>query len=218
MKPKEIGIWGVIIAILIAGSWFLISLVNNSPSPLAPVEIKNLPPVSKDDFVKGPSDSAKVTLIEYADFQCPACASYYPLVKMLSSEFSKDLRVVYRFFPLISIHKNAMFAAQTAYAAGMQNKFWEMHDMLYENQNAWANTNPNDILFGYAQDLKLDLPKFKTDASNNSTKEFINKQLTAGVSIGVNSTPTFFVNGTNIKNPASYEEFKRIIQDEINKK
>lgn len=221
MKIKELGIWGGVIAVLIGGLWMLVSAVNNSPSPTAPVQIKNLPQVSKDDFIRGEelaSDSAKVTLIEYADFQCPACAQYFPLVKMLSEEFSKDLRVVYRFFPLTTIHSNAMLAAQTAYASGKQNKFWEMHDMLYENQNSWANTNSKDTFIGYAKDLGLDLDKFKTDLDSDSTKEFINQQTNKAIFIGVNSTPTFFVNGVHIQNPSSYDIFKKIIQDEINKK
>ncbi len=218
MKIKELGIWGGIIAVLIVGCWLLINAVNRSPSPSAPVQIKNLPPLTKDDFVKGASELAKVTLIEYADFQCPACGSYFPLVKMLSQDFSKDLRIVYRFFPLVSIHKNAMLAAQTAYAAGLQNKFWEMHDMLYENQNSWAETDAKDTFMNYAKTLKLDLNKFKTDLDATSTKEFINSETNKATSIGVNSTPTFFVNGVHIQNPAGYDSFKKIIQDEINKK
>ncbi len=218
MKIKELGIWGGIIAVLIVGCWLLINAVNNSPSLSAPVQIANLPALTKDDFVKGASESAKVTLIEYADFQCPACGSYFPLVKMLSQDFSKDLRIVYRFFPLVSIHKNAMLAAQTAYAAGLQNKFWEMHDMLYENQNSWAETDAKDTFMNYAKTLKLDLNKFKTDLDATSTKEFINSETNKATSIGVNSTPTFFVNGVHIQNPAGYDSFKKIIQDEINKK
>lgn len=218
MQVKEIGIWGAIVAILIAGSLFLISLVNNFPSPAVTLQIKNLPQVSKDDFFKGASDSAKVTLIEYADFQCPACASYFPLVKMLSSEFSKNLRIVYRFFPLTNIHKNAMLSAQAGYAAGLQGKFWEMHDKLFENQNAWANlSDPKDTFFEYAKELNLDLPKFKTDATSVSTENFIKDAGRNAAALGVNSTPTFFVNGVHIQNPSSSDIFKKIIQDEINK-
>lgn len=222
MKIKELGIWAGVIAVLMAGSWFIITLVNNSPSPSNPTQIANLPIVSKDDFVKGDekakaeSDSAKVTLIEYGDFECPACASYYPLVKQLGNDFTKDLRIVYRFFPLTNIHKNAMIAAQAAYAAGLQNKFWEMHDALYENQNSWANlSDPKDTFFEYAKELKLDLSKFKTDVTSSSTESFVKEAQASATSIGINSTPTFIVNGKRIQNPAGYEEFKKIIQDEI---
>ncbi len=220
MKLKEIGIWVGIIAILIAGLWFLVSVVNNSPSPSNPTEIK-IPQVSKDDFIRGQqsaSDSAKATLVEYGDFQCPACAAYYPLVKKLESDFPKELKVVHRFFPLINVHKNAMISAQAAFAAGLQNKFWEMHDILYENQTSWAETSPRDTFIDYAKKLGLDLDKFKKDMDADSTKQFINDSENKAVSAGINSTPTFFVNGVHIQNPPSYEDFKKIIQDEINKR
>lgn len=217
MKIKEIVIWIAVIAVLIGGLWLLVTAVNNSPSPSEPIKITGLPEISAQDFVKGATESAKVTLIEYGDFQCPACATYFPMIKQLSIEFSKDLRIVYRNFPLTNVHQNAMLAAQAAYAAGLQGKFWEMHDKLYENQNDWANTNPNDILFGYAKDLGLDLDKFKIDLEDSKTKQFINAQADKATAIGVNSTPTFFVNEINIQNPRSYEDFKKIIQDELTK-
>lgn len=221
MKIKEIVIWAGVIAVLIGGLWLLINAVNSSPSPSAPLAIK-IPEVSAQDFIRGTesaSVSARVTLVEYADFQCPACAAYFPLVKQLSSEFSKDLRIVHRFFPLVNIHKNAMLAAEVAYAAGLQgqNKFWEMHDKLYENQNSWSDTNPRDTFIGYAKDLKLDLDKFTKDLESDSTEKFISKSAGDAAAIGINSTPTFFVNGKHIQNPAGFEEFKKIIQDALAK-
>lgn len=217
MKPKEIGIWVGVIVILIIGLWALIGAVNNSPSPQTPSKIENLSPVSQSDFVKG-DGKAKVILIEYADFQCPACRSYFPLAKQLSSEFSKDLKVVYRFFPLTTIHQNALISAQAAYAAGLQGKFWEMHDKLFENQSSWSGlSNPKDIFVDYAKKLNLNIDKFKKDLEADSTKEFINKAADNATAIGINSTPTFFVNGKHIQNPTGYDEFKKIIQDDINK-
>lgn len=219
MKIKELGIWIAVLVVLIGGLWALVAAVNNSPSPQAPTQITNLPEVTKEDFVKGASDSAKVTLIEYGDFQCPACAAYFPLVKKLSVDFGEDLVIVHRFFPLTNIHKNAEISAQAAYAAELQDKFWEMHDKLYENQNDWANlSNPKETFFEYAKELGLDLPKFKTDATSKSTEDFIKEAEANAKAIGINSTPTFFVNGYRIQNPAGYDAFKKIIQDEINKK
>ncbi len=220
MKTKEIIIWVSVIAVLIGGMWLMISTINNSSSPSNPVEIK-IPEVTKDDFIRGSetaSNSAKVTLVEYGDFQCPACGAYFPLVTKLSSDFPKDLRLVYRFFPLINIHKNAMISAQAAYAASKQDKFWEMYDKLYENQTSWSDIDPRDTFVSYAKDLKLDLDKFKKDMDSDSTKQFINDSENNAASAGINSTPTFFVNGVHIQNPAGYDEFKKIIQDEINKK
>lgn len=234
MKAKELGIWAAVIVILIGGLWLLINAVNSSPSPSAPADIK-IPEVSATDFIRGPESAsgsarlpspageanggqAKVTLVEYADFQCPACGVYFPLVKQLSVEFSKDLRVVHRFFPLINIHKNSMLAAQTAYAAGLQGKFWEMHDLLYENQSSWSDIDPRETFLGYAEDLKLDMNKFTKDLDADSTKQFVTKSMNDAIAAGINSTPSFFVNGTHIQNPQGYDAFKQIIQDEINKK
>lgn len=218
MKIKELGIWIAVLVVLMGGLWALIAAVNNSPSPSTPTQMVNLPAVSSLDFVKGASDSAKVTLIEYGDFQCPACAAYFPLVKQLSVDFGEDLTIVHRFFPLTSIHKNAMIAAQAAYAAELQNKFWEMHDKLYQNQNDWANlSDPKETFFEYAKELGLDLPKFKTDATSKSTEDFIKDAARNATTIGINSTPTFIVNGYRIQNPAGYEAFKKIIQDALDK-
>lgn len=220
MKGKEIGIWIGVIVALIGGLWLLISAVNNSPSPSAPAQIK-IPEVSDQDFIKGPqsaSGSAKVTLIEYADFQCPACASAYPIVKKLEEDFNNDLRVVYRFFPLTQIHKNAMVSSQAAYAAGLQGKFWEMHDMIFENQTSWSDTQARDIFVDYANKLGLDSKKFESDIDNQSTVKFITDEMNKAIAIGINSTPTFFVNGKHIQNPGGFEEFKKIIQNEISKK
>ena len=217
MKAKEVGIWLVVIAILIGGLWLLIGLVNNSPSPLAPVEVKSPPSISKDDFIRG-NPNAKVTLLEYADFQCPACATLYFVVKKLEGDFKTDLRVVFRFFPLVNTHQNSMISAQVVYAAGLQGKFWEMHDLIFENQNSWANISPRDTFIGYAKTLGLNLDKFKADLDANSTKQFITNNENKGIEIGINSTPSFFINGTYIQTPGTYDDFKKLIQDEINKK
>jgi len=218
MKAKELTIWTIILAVLIGGIWLLISFVNSSPSPSTSVEIKNLPAVSKDDFVRGNSN-AKVTLVEYADFQCSACGSIYPIVKKLEGDFKNDLRVVFRFFPLTDSHQNSMIAAQAAYAASLQGKFWEIHDMIFENQDKWSNnTLAKDIFVGYAKTLGLNLSKFESDMGNESTIKFITGEQEKGLTLGINSTPTFFVNGKYIQSPTGYEEFKKIIQDEINKK
>jgi protein-disulfide isomerase len=217
MKMKELRIWIGIIAILIGGLWLLATAVNDSPSSFEPAQI-DLPAVSKEDFVKG-DPKAKVTLVEYSDFQCSACGLYFPDIKQLEKDFGNKLFVVYRIFPLIQTHQNSMIASQTAYAANLQGKFWEMHDLLFENQSNWSDSKfAKDIFIGYAKDLGMNLDKFKTDLDAKSTKKFVTDQQTKAVAIGLNSTPTFFVNGTRIQNPRGYEAFKKIIQDEINKK
>lgn len=209
---KKIAIWVGAVAIITASIGGLIALVN---SPASTSNIANLPPVSKEDITSGPKD-AKVTLIEYADFQCPACATYHPLVKQLLSEFPKDIYFVYRFFPLTNIHQNALLSSQAAFASGLQGKFWQMHDMIYENQKSWANeNNALDIFVNYAAKINLNVNKFKKDVNSNESKKFVNDELNQAIGIGINSTPTFFINGRKIQNPRSYDEFKKLVQDQI---
>jgi len=216
MKTKEIAIWFIVIAVLIGGLWLLVSAVNTPLSQSAP-GITNVPGVSKTDLVTG-SPSAKVTLIEYADFQCPACAVMHATIKQLQGGFKDNLRLVYRFFPLTNIHQNSLISAQVAYAAGLQGKFWEMFDMIFENQDSWSDSSQAKSIFtDYAKKLGLNLNKFTSDINSDSTKKFITDEQNEGLDLGINATPTIFINGKEIQNPAGYEEFKKLIQDEINK-
>lgn len=214
---KHVGIWVGIIAIFVATTWGLISMVNGKPT--ASSQTSTPPPVSKDDQVLGTADVAKkVTLIEYADFQCPACKNYAPLVRQLKEDFGDDLLIVYRYFPLINSHKTAMAASQAGYAAGKQNKFWEMSDIIYENQEKWSESPKAKGLFTeYAKQLDLNLEQFASDYDAESTRKFILDQMNSGISIGVSYTPSFFLNGKLITNPQGYDAFKQLIQDEIKK-
>lgn len=216
MKLKELGIWAGITVVFIATIWGLIAMVNSKSSATSKISVP--PPVSKDDQVLGTSIRVKAILIEYADFQCLACKIYAPMLKQLKKDFGNDLLVVSRFFPLINSHKNTMSSSQAAFAAGMQDKFWEMSDLLYENQEDWADsTSAQDIFIGYARKLNLDIEQFVNDYNAESTKKFIIDQINSGISIGINYTPTFFLNGKAIDNPRTYEAFKKLIQNEINK-
>lgn len=218
MKLKEIGIWISVTVILTATVWGLLTLVNGNSSPSTSSQTVNPPPVVKEDIVSGNPQKAKVTLIEYADFQCPACAEYAPLVTKLKEDFGDKLLLVYRFFPLPQ-HQNAILSSQASFAARKQNKFLEMSDLLYGNQVMWADSaKAKDIFVEYAKKLNLNLSQFTTDLDSEAAKKFIEEQKNAGVSIGISGTPTFFVNGKFIQNPPSYSAFKQIIQDELNQK
>ena len=211
---KKSGIIVGAVAIVLVSVLGLIKLSGSSNSTSA----INVPPVSKSDITRGDSKS-KVTLIEYSDFQCPACAAYHPLVKQLLSEFGDKIYFAYRMFPLTSVHKNAMISAQAAYAAKLQGKFWEMHDMLFETQTSWAQSdNAADTFVSYAKKLNLDTDKFQKDMNSDEAKNYVTDSQNQATSIGINATPTFFVNGRQITNPRSYDDFKKIIQDALNKK
>ncbi len=195
-----------ILAAVLIGLGILFLLIKNSsqPSPKAPA-------------VQGETiASSSATLVEYSDFQCPACAAYYPVVKQLTKEFSQDLHFTYRYFPLSSIHKNARISAQAAEAAGKQNKFWEMHDLLFENQSEWsALSDPKEKFKEYAKFLGLDMEKFQQDLGSKEVKDKVESDYQSGLSLGVNATPTFFLNNQKITNPRSYEEFKTKIEETL---
>ena len=165
--------------------------------------------IAPSDHIKGSGDS-KIELTEYSDFQCPACGAYYPYVKQIVDKFSDQIKFAYRHFPL-SQHINANLAARTAEAAGKQGKFWEMHDLLFENQNSWgSNNDAKNIFIGFASNLGLDVEKFKADLNSKEIQSKVAGDFKGGVSAGVNSTPTFFLNGKMLKpntmNPKLLEE------------
>jgi protein-disulfide isomerase len=153
-------------------------------------EAQLTPPVSADDHVAGPAD-APVTLVEYGDYQCPYCGMAHPIVKRAQRELGNQLRFVFRHFPLAEIHPHARLAAQAAEAAGAQGKFWEMHDMLFEHQDALEVED----LAGYAESLGLDTIKFARDLEAGTFAKRVRDDFRSGVKSGVNGTPTFFMNG-----------------------
>ena len=149
--------------------------------------------------------SAKVNLVEFGDFQCPGCAAASPRIKEIV-EFYKDnpdVNFVFRNFPLDSIHPNAHIASEAAEAAGQQGKYWEMHHLLYEKQGEWGtNPNPLDLFVGYAEGLGLNGGEFRTAVGNRLFADVIKTDQEDGTAVGVNSTPTFFLNGVRVETPA----------------
>lgn len=209
-KTTRIALWSFIV-VFVAGTVVLMSVLASKNNTTAQFIGGTVKAADNTDWIKGaPLKDTKVTLIEYSDFQCPACGAYYPIVKQLGQEF-KNLTIVYRNFPLAQ-HANARPAAQAAEAAGQQGKFWEMHDLLFSNQNAWSGSSSAEQIFiAYAQSLKLDMEKFKTDFNSQAVKTKIEADYQSGAS-EVGGTPTFFLNDKKIQNPQGYEDFRSIIQ------
>lgn len=174
--------------------------------------------VQEDDYVRGNKD-AKVVLIEYGDLQCPACATYYPILKELEETFGDKVAFVFRHFPITRIHPNAFSAARATEAAGNQGKFWEMHDRLYETQSTWgqAATNQQALFEGYAEELKLNMDTFRTDFASSQVADRINRDLTSAKQFSVSSTPTFILNGEKIENPGGKDTFTKLLEDAIQK-
>jgi len=147
-------------------------------------------PVGPGDHVDGPS-TAPVTLVECGDYECPFCGEAHGEVKRLQHALGDQMRFVYRHFPLSQVHPHALPAAEAAEAAGAQGRFWEMHDLLFENQNALG---PPAFL-AFAEELKLDLSRFTDDLEEHRFLPKIRRDFMGGVRSGVNGTPTFFING-----------------------
>jgi len=161
-----------------------------------------------------------VTLIEYGDYQCPACGAYYPVVKQLVAQYENDIFFQFRNFPLTQIHQNAFAGARAAEAADKQGKYWEMHDLLYEGQQDWGTSAaPLSFFDNYAKSLSLDMTKFHADYQSQAVNDVINADINEGKKIGANSTPTFVLEGKKIEeNPRDVQSFSDLIQAEIDKK
>lgn len=201
--------WIVVGFVTAATIGFLALVAKKTPSQ--PTAALLTASVSDKDVFKGAKD-APVVLVEYSDFQCPACAVYYPLVKKLSEEFGTALQVVYRQFPLNAIHTNADAAARAAEAANLQGKFWELHDMIFEHQSEWANSKDAAALFGqYAFSLGLNQEQFLKDMESQQVKDKVSRDLKSGWDSQVQGTPTFFLQGKKIANPSSYDAFRQLI-------
>jgi protein-disulfide isomerase len=155
-------------------------------------------PVGPRDHVLGSAD-APVTLIEYGDFECPHCGSAYPIVKEIQQRMGPDLRFVFRHFPLTQIHSHAEHAAESTEAAAQHGKFWQMHDILFENQERLEDPS----LVEYAEALGIDPEWFALMLTESRFQPRVREQFLSGVKSGVNGTPTFFVNGVRYDGPAT---------------
>lgn len=171
------------------------------------------------EHIKGNANNA-VTLVEYGDFQCPACKTYFPLVQQLEAEYKDKVTFQFRNFPLVQIHPNAFVGSRAAEAASKQGKFFEMHDQLYQNQETWTGSSSSaTVIEAYAQQIGLNVDQFKTDMNSTAVADTINADIKAGQALGVNSTPTFVLNGKKIEqSPRSYEEFKKLIDNALSQK
>lgn len=171
---------------------------------------------SGSNYTKGP-ENASVTVVEYADFQCPACRSYFPITQQLVDKYGDRVKFQFRHFPLVQIHQNAMIAHRAAEAAGRQGKFWEMHDLLYSRQTAWQDSkNATAIMEDYAAELGLNMDQFKADFASESVNDTIQADIKAGQALGANSTPTFIINGKKIdKLPTDVAGFSQLIDEQL---
>lgn len=214
---KRVMLWGGTLLVL-GGLVYALAWASSRQGggPATPSSTQAAPAITKEDHIKG-NPLATAVLIEYSDMQCPACRAYYPVVKRVAEELGTKVQVVYRNYPLERIHKNARLAATSAEAAGKQGKFWEMHDMLFDNQEAWSESSEaKKLIVGYAASLKLSLEQFEKDLADDAIKKKINTDLDGGTAVGVGGTPTFYLNGKKLEStPPNYEQFKKQIEESL---
>jgi len=201
------------IVLLLVGGFIFTSKTGSSSSSNS--SNKKLLEIVSDDYIKGNKD-ASVTFVEYLDFECEACAFYYPLVKQLAEEFKDEVRFVNRYFPL-SGHQNGMPAALAVEAAGRQGKYWEMHNILLENQKSWGEKqSPEPAIFeSYAKQIGLNIDQFKKDVVSSAVRDRVIRDKDSGTKLGISGTPTFYLNDEKLPNPRSVEDLKKTIQTAI---
>lgn len=198
------------IVVLLLGGLVVYTRVTNPPIDVSGVENNSVIAASDQsgniaDRIKG-DENGKVILVEYGDYQCPSCSGAYAGVNSLMDEYPEGVVFVFRNFPLTSIHPNAKAAAAVAEAAGQQGKYWEMHDLLYQNQNDWSSLDANkrtDLFKQYAATLELDMDTFNTDIASKAISQKISFDIALGKAASVAATPTFFLNGEKVDDSVS---------------
>lgn len=229
---------GAVLLIAIIGGWLWYSNSNapkpprnpnpgngnvNKTSPADDVRIKqeiyNGAPAGANPPNMLGSPTATVTVEEFADYQCPTCATVHPMMQEINKIYGNKIKFVYRSFPLTQIHQHAYEAATAAEAAGLQNKFWEMQTQLFTNQREWSNSPDAAKMFeGYAQKIGLDVEKYKNDVLGLATKARVDADMMRGRKIGITGTPSIYINGT----PLAFENFnvesmRQVIDGELQK-
>jgi protein-disulfide isomerase len=163
------------------------------------------------DHIRG-SVNAPITIVEYGDFECPYTGRAYPVIKELTKQFNEKIYFVYRNFPLNDIHPYAQHAAEAAEAAAAQDKFWQMHDYLFEHQKALDDHH----LLEYAQKVELNIDRFKKEMSEHVYAPLINKSLKSGIDSGVEGTPTFFINGERYEDSWDLDTLTSFLNKSLN--
>lgn len=204
MKKHFWKIVGLVALLLVAGSFVYSQRASEQANEGVTLEAR----------IKG-NPEAKTVLVEYSDFQCPACAQFYPVVREIVQEHGDNLKVEYRHFPLINIHPQAVPAAKAAEAAGVQGKFWEMHDKLFDNQATWSRSSSATAYFKqYAEEIGLDVDKFKRHMDSSMIAGAINNSFNEARDLGFTGTPTFLLNGVQMEF-TTFEDFKGQIEAAI---
>jgi protein-disulfide isomerase len=201
----------VTVGLLIGGSYYL----TKGGAPVASSTVAVQDTLKKELAQTKGDPTAKVKIVEYADFQCPACAASKPIVDQVLKTYGDKVYFEYHHFPL-AIHKWARDAAAAGEAAAQQGKFWEMYDVLYAKQTEWAEKgNAPDLFKQYAKDLGLDTQKFADAVASSAVKDKVQNSLNEGNKLSVQATPTFFVNGKRYEGGMSLDDWKSLVDSQL---
>lgn len=210
---KEAKILTAILTLVGAGMVGLFVMANGAEKPADTTKADASALVRSDSNKTG---SGKVQVVEFSDYQCPACGSTYPVLKKLLADYNDKISLVYRNFPLAQ-HKNALASAETAESAGAQGKYWQMHDKLFETQSEWSNlADPADKFAEYATALGIDGAKVKDAIKNQTYKTKIDKDTADGTALQVNATPTIYIDG-KIMTAHDYDTLKAAVDAALKK-
>jgi protein-disulfide isomerase len=190
---------------------------SSAPSNPSQPPVVNGAPGADPPYTLG-SPNAPARLEEFGDYQCPPCGLFHPILQQMHKEFGDKLQITFREFPLAPAHQHAIAAASAAEAAGLQGKFWQMHDLLYEHQNDWKDKfDVRPIFEGYAQQIGLDVDRYKRDVAGEAVAQRIFLDKKRGESLGVKGTPTVFLNGREVPfESLPAEKLRPILQNTIN--
>lgn len=201
--PLLLGTIGITLLMIIGVAFMFSDNGTTSPDQSLPVAESVLVP--EGAHVKGATESAQVTVVEFSDFECPACRSVQPLVTQLMENYGESVQFVYRHYPLVSIHPNAQPAAIFAEAAAEQGKFWEVHDLLFETQSEWSEISSRDELqetfMRYAESLDMDVAQLEERMNDDAVLTAVQRDVSDGNTVNLSGTPTFYVNGVQTPAP-----------------
>jgi len=195
-----------VLVVVVAGMIGLFALANKS----APA------PKGSKDILRATSHkegSGPVTMVEFGDYECPACGAAFPNIQKLLQAYPGKITFYFRNFPLTSLHPDAMAGAEAAEAAALQGKFWQMHDKLYENQDQWSElADPTSQLTSYAQSLGLNTTQFQSDMSSNQVQQTIKQDMADGNALGIDATPTIYFDGKQFTGGYGYDALSKEVQ------
>lgn len=216
---KRFALWGGTVAAMAAVVILMVRLADEETDTAADINTGNDMEVQaeqaeklemrSDDWFKGDAD-AEVVIVKYSDFQCPACRFYASMDDRLSEELGDDVLFVYRHFPLRNF-EHSRLASRYAEAAGRQDAFWEMHDLIYINQQQWSRGDAESIFRQFADSIELDMDQLDEDLQDPELSDRIEADYEDGQELGVRSVPSLFINGEAVENPRSLDDYRDLI-------